>query len=224
MSNTAYFNLAIPAPRRLAMMRADFAAHATKYPHCPEYAKPQSWRNVRHWGLHNWEAAFCTLDQGAEDGTPIWYCHTREYFRDERDAGDIVRRLPSGYYTDTEGNDTAIGIVARLPHGRFLAGYRWTCNDERVYFPKVFDDEDEAATRADGHAEWFADRSREDSERFDAMQRAEIAADDARTELEGLWPGRNSSEYLRDRVRDAIEALREARETLADATREYEKA
>jgi hypothetical protein len=47
MSSARYFNLSIPAARRLAMMREDFATHAARFPLCPENLKPASWRDVR---------------------------------------------------------------------------------------------------------------------------------------------------------------------------------
>src|SRR5215208_2474779 len=116
----------------------------------------QTWREARSWGFHNWEKAHGTLDQGKQkDGSPIWYTHTGEYFRNELDAHDIVRSLPRGWFTDTDCSETAIGIVAALPHGRFLAGYRWTSNGERVYFPEVFTDAEDAASAADTYAEDF---------------------------------------------------------------------
>lgn len=223
MSDVRFFDLTIPARRRLAMMREAFATHAKRYPHCPEHAKPADWRAVRGWRLNSWEWAFGTLDQGRNDDSPVWYCHTGSYFRGERDADDIVSSLPSGWYTDTECSDTAIGIVGRLPHGRFVAGYRWTSNDERVYYPEVFDDEREAARRADSHAERFAESSREDSERFDAMQDAETDAEHAEREFRRSFALRHHPAGGMDEAREALQALREARETLQETTQAYER-
>lgn len=221
MARQQYFDLSIPASRRLAMMRGDFAAHSTKYPRCPEYAKPTDWRKVRGYTHGSWEAAFCTLDQGLQDGTPIWYCHTGPVFRNERDAHEIICNRHKGWYTDTDCSDTAIGIVGSLSHGRFITGYRWTSNDERVYFPEVFTDESDAARMADEHARVFADNALDDSERFNAMRDAECAADDALAQFETAYADRHESGSMDD-AREALQALRDARETLRDATKAYE--
>ena len=199
------------------MMRADFAAHAAKHPRCPEYAKPGSWREVRSYGLHNWRAAFCTFDQGSNGGETIWYTHAGPYFRGERGVGPE-------YYTDSYCDETSIGIVARLPHGRFIAGYEWTSNGERVYFSQVFDEGDDASQMASEHARVFAESAREDSERFNAKADAETETGEACREFRVLWPARGVSETLRERVRDALQAIRDARDTLRDATQAYEGA
>ncbi len=224
MSRQQYFDLSIPAPHRLAMMRQDFAAHSTKYPNCPEIFKPIDWRKVRGYTHGSWQAAFCTLDQGAQDGTPIWYCHTGPQFRNERDAHEIIRNgHHKGWFTDTDCSETAIGIVGMLTHGRYIAGYRWTSNDERIYWPEVFTDENDAARRADEHARVFAENARDDSERFDAMRDAELAADDAEKTFRKEYALRHHSAGSMDDARDALQALREARETLFGATAHYEK-
>lgn len=223
MSEKAYFDLSIPAPRRLAMMRADLARHQTRYPRCPDSAKPRTWKDIRSYKHGSWQAAFCTLSPGKNGNRGVWYSHDGPEFRNERDAHDVVSLRHSGWFTDTDQRETAIGIVASLTRGRFIAGYRWTSNGERVYFPDVFDDESDAARMADEHARVFADEAREDSERFDAMQDAEIAAGDALEALRDTWDLRRTGRRDSDDVREAIEALREARETLREATAAYKK-
>lgn len=230
MSSVQYFNLSIPAPCRLAMMRADFATHAKRYPHCPEHAKPRGWRAVRAYGLGTWAAAFATLSAGRQDGAPVWYSHAGPEFRGERFA-DECEGGPKhkGWFTQADGttckdgSGLARGIVARLPHGRFLAGYHWGDNEERVYFPEVHADECDAARAADAHAECFAESARDYSERFDAMQDAEIAADDAAQELSRAFALRHHPAGGMDECREALQALRDAREALASATRAYER-
>lgn len=181
MSDIRFFDLSIPAPKRLQMMREAFANHGKKYPHCPDHAKPQTWRNVRAWGLHSWESAFCTLDQAPGQ----WYAHTGPQFRDECFADEMTDSPidHTGWHTMAngetfkDGTGLARGIVARLPHGRFIAGYWWGDNGERVYFPEVHTCPRDAARAADSHAETFADSAREDSERFNRMQDAESVDD-----------------------------------------------
>ena len=228
MSETMrYFDLTKPAPVRLAMMRAAFADHAKKYPHCPEHAKPKSWRDIRGATYKNVGAYCGTLSQGFNGTdmykTPIWYAHTGEQFRDERFCDDVERIEHTGWFTDTDGSEKARGIVARITHGRFIAGYHWSSNDERVYFPEVYDDETEAARAADSHAESFAESAREDSERFDAMQDAERETEEKEREFKLAYMARHVSAEHTELAREALYELRSARDVLANATADYER-
>lgn len=167
------------AKARLAELRGLATAH--------KYA---SWRDARKWTLLNWHSAHATLSQG---GAGEWYCHTGEQFRAECDAHELVRSLPRGWFTDADCTDTAIGIVGRLPHGRFIAGYRWTSNDERVYFAQLYDDADEAARAADSHAERFAETARDYDELFQAMCSAEGHAESMEWDTRMAVEARNVS-------------------------------
>ena len=228
MSETMrYFDLTKPAPARLAMLRAAFAGHAKKYPHCPEHAKPKSWRDIRRATYKN-VAAYCgTLTQGFNGTdkykTPVWYCHTGEQFRDERFCDDVARIEHTGWFTETEGREKARGIVGRLPHNRYIAGYHWSSNGERVYFAEVFTDENDAARMADEHARIFAESAREDSERFNAMQDAESEAEEKEQEFKLAFMARHVSADHAELARDALEELRSARDVLASATSDYER-
>lgn len=228
MSDTMrYFDLTKPAPARLAMLRAAFAGHVKKYPHCPEHAKPKSWRDIRGTNFKNVSAYCGALSQGFNGTdkykTPIWYAHTGEQFRDERFCDDVARIGRTGWFTDTDGDEKARGIVARLPHGRFIAGYHWSSNDERVYFPEVYDDETEAARAADSHAESFAESAREDSERFNAMQDAENETEEKEREFKLAYMARHVSAEHAELARDALGELRIARDVLSSATADYER-
>ena len=206
-------------PARLAILRAIAADSVNNFnPHTR--LAPGDWRGARSWTMGDYMGAYC---YGLWRGSDTWYTHGGEQFRNERDAGDIVSRLPSGWYTDADCDETAVGIVACLPHGRFIAGYRWTSNDERVYFPEIFTDENDAATRADSHAEKFAESSREDSERFNAMQEAESHAEAVEEDVENAIKARNSSDYWREHCRERIEELRQARADLAELTEAYNR-
>lgn len=161
---TTYPNLSIPAPRRLAIFRAEAAEK--------HWARPMTWRDVRFATLKSSSG----MGQGFDDKTPVWYCHDAgAQLRNERDCSEIVRSLPQGWYVDEWQDDTAIGIVAGLPHGRFLAGYRLTMNDERVYFGEIFDDEGDAARMADEHARIVGESESE----YAAKERAEMEREDA---------------------------------------------
>ncbi len=209
---TIYPNLSTGAARRLQMFRAE----ALK----PGWVRPMTWRDVRFANLTS-ESGLCAGFNGA---TPIWYGFDVDgYFRRIRPAHGIVNLRHTGWYTDADATETAWGIVASLPHGRFLAGYYWASNGEYVFYPEVFEDETDAARTADGHAEAFADSAREDSERFNAMADAETALQDALDALQDARALRRAGRRGTDEVREVIETLREARETLAECTAAYER-
>ena len=228
MSETMrYFDLTTPAPVRLAMLRAAFAGHAKKYPQCPEHAKPKSWRDIRGATLKNVSAYCGALSQGFNGTdkykTPIWYSHTGEQFRNERFCDAVAWRGHNGWFTDTEGGERARGIVARITHGRFIAGYHWSSNDERVYFPEVYDNETEAARAADSHAEAFAESAREDSERFNAMQDAERETEEKERRFKLAYMARHVSPDHAELASEALDELRSARDVLSSAAADYEK-
>ena len=208
-------------PARMAILRR-LASGNAHYRITP--AGSGDWKSARRYTLNDYESAFALLSPGKQsDGSPIWYSHGGPEFRGERDAHTIVTSLPRGWYTDTEASETAIGIVARLSHGRFLTGYRWTSNGERVYFPEVYTDERDAAYTADGHAEAFAQSAREDSERFNAMQDAEGHVEAVENDVRMAIQARNVSPRHREHARDRIEELRAARRDLEATTEAYER-
>lgn len=177
----------------------------------------QDWRGARAWNFRNAEGAYCVLSAGMNGKTPVWSHHGGEYFRNERDASDILqssRHGHRGWYSNTDQSETVIGIVSSLSHGRFIAGYRWTSNDERVYFGDVFTDEDEAARMGDEHARVYAESCMEDSERFDEMQKLEIDLESKIEELRDAIALRNHRRGSHAEVSDLIEEVRDMREKL----------
>ena len=204
------------------MMKKDLAQHPVKYPNCPQNLIPKTWKNIRGYTHKNWQQSFGTLSSGLQDGNPCWYTHQGEAFKREKDAHVVRPSLESGWYTDTEYSETAVGIVVYLSRGKLLAGYRWTANDERVYLPEIYTNPYEAASAANNAAQKFAEETREDAERYDAMMSAEIDVQDADKELRDTWALRRMGRRTTEDVQGAIEALRTARETFVNATNEYE--
>lgn len=231
MSDIRYFDLSIPAPRRLAMMRRDFEAHATKYPRCPEHAKPRTWRDVRRYTLGNYRGAFCAGLNPGFNGygfarSRVWYSHTGANFRDEtaiHDRRDVWNARHTGYYTDVDVYETAWGIVARLSHGRFIAGYQWGETGERVYFDEVYTDESEACRAADGHADTFAEQAREDSHMRNKADKLQRDREDKADELKKAIALRNNPRFpgARHEARELIADLRAIDETLRDEYADY---
>lgn len=177
-----------------------------------------NWRSARSWKMNNYESAYCSgLHSGANGSDKVWYSHGGEQFRNERDAHDVTRLRHTGWFTDTDGRETVVGIVASLPHGRFIAGYRWTSNDERVYYGEIFDDEDDAARMADEHARVFSESAMEDSERFDAARSLEEDIEDALQRLRECLALRNHRCFgdMRAECRRLAGCIRKLRDELA---------
>ncbi len=208
-------------PARMAILRMIAADSANNHNEATRL-QPGDWRAARSWTLGSYAGAYCS---GINQGASNWYTHGGEQFRNETDAND-VRGGPDhrGWYCDVDCREKAIGIVAQLTHGRYIAGYRWTSNDERVYFGEVFTDEADAARMADEHARVFAESAKEDSERHEAMALAELDCEEKLIEVQKAFVLRHRAKFGgAGRVRDAIEALRAAREELTAAKRNYER-
>lgn len=218
MSTKDFFDLSIGAPARLARMRRAFDEHAAKYPRCPEHMKPKSWRDVRRATFGSIRAYGCYgLHQGFNSKLPIWYTHGGAQFRDERFADEVTRSIDhNGWFADVHCDNTIRGIVGRLPHGRFIAGYHESVNGERVYYHEVFDDERDAALMADEHAQVVAEVMREDSERYEAAQELQSDLEGSMDRLRECLALRNKPcfAHLREEALTLIEKIRESRETL----------
>ena len=151
-------------PARMAILRM-IAADSVNNRNESTRLQAGDWRGARNWTMKNYAAAYCSgINQGFDGESPFWYSHGGEQFRNERDACEVLRMRHTGWFTDNYQDETAVGIIASLPHGRFIAGYRWTSNDERVYFDEVFTNEDDAARMADEHARVFAENCRDSEE------------------------------------------------------------
>lgn len=88
----------------------------------------------------------------------------------------------SGWYTDEYGDaETIRGLVVRLPHGRFLAGWSMGEHMASAVEGNLYTDEIEAARAADQIAEYTAEQEREYRAEQDELQRQE-EADEEETE------------------------------------------
>ena len=206
-----YLNLKIGAPRRLACLRTSAQRHNEKFPS----GSAATWRTVRYATL----TQPGHLSHGMNSGAPIWYTHTGPAFPRETYA-DLCAEGPDhhGWFTDAECDEKARGIVVRLPHGKFLAGYEWSANGERVYFPEVFVDERDAARRADSHAESFADACREHDAKYREAQNLQTEAEDMAHQLAEKLALRNNPRFpdAREEARELLTELRDLRQRLRD--------
>lgn len=217
-----------------AMARLCILKNKAAYTNAPDVNLPPSrglasWRDAREWNFGNWRHAFGELSQGFNgtdsNKTPIWYCHTGEQFRNEQFA-DEVQDSPikhRGWYSNEDCSSKVRGVVGQLTHGRYIAGYHWSDNGERVYFGEVFDDLREAARAADSHAEAYAEAAREDAEKYQAARRLEEETEDALTRLRECIVLRHTQcmDYIRDEIAELIETIRTNRETLSTEYRNY---
>jgi len=226
---TTYPSLSIGAKTRLAIFKREAAK--------PDWRQPMTWRDVRFAKLTSPTGLARGYNTRGSSRDAIWYIHDEYAVPGRRvlDCGDVMRAsdrfyardIPTGWYTDNDQRETAIGIVIDLPHGKFLAGYRWDSNGEHVVYPEMYDDKIDAARAADAHAEVFAEMAREDDARFrvmaDAEAHAEAVESDVREAIAERNEPRNSRHDPREWLRDRIAELRAAREDLETATSDYER-
>ena len=201
-----YLNLRIGAARRLGFLRNAAKRHNEKFPS----GSAATWRTVRYATLKH----AGDLHRGMNGDTPIWYAHSGAAFRREVYA----RKCGAGWYTDVDRTMKARGIVVRLPHEKFIAGYEWSANGERVYFPEIFDSETEAAHRADSHAESFADDCLEHDAKYHEAQELEYRCQKLADNLAEKLALRNNPRFpgARASARELLTDLRELRQRLRD--------
>ena len=211
-----YLNLRIGAARRLGFLRNAAKRHNEKFPS----GSAATWRTVRYATLTHPGG----LHPGSNGDTPIWYAETGPAFRRETYA-DLCAEGPDhrGWFTDADCAMKARGIVVRLPHEKFIAGYEWSANGERVYFPEVFVDESDAARRADSHAESFADACREHDAKYREAQKLQTEAEDMAQQLAEKLALRNDPRFpdAREEARELLTELRETRERLQNEFPDY---
>jgi hypothetical protein len=163
-----------------------------------------------------------SLDQGfnTRNGKqePVWYTFDGPQFRNERFADEVYSGIDhTGWFADPDQANKMRGIVASLPHGKFLAGYWQSMNDERAYFSDIYDDEKEAARAADHEAEKAAEKENEYQERWRAASDLddEIKAIESRvSELYALRNHKKLGEDAREELSTKLDELRVKREKL----------
>lgn len=88
---------------------------------------------------------------------------------------DVCRHIDhTGWFCDDFQFDKIRGLVVRLPHGRYLAG--WSMGEQMASWvdsTEVYTDETEAARAADSLAEYAAEREREYQEEEERKRQEE---------------------------------------------------
>jgi len=101
------------------------------------------------------------------------------------DEVDGARIDHTGWFCDDYQSETIRGIVVRLPHGRYLAGWSMGEGMASEVGGTLYTDETEAARAADSEAEAAAERERDYQEEQRRLQDEEEAeAERAEAELE----------------------------------------
>lgn len=209
-----YLNLNVTAPARLAALRqlsekrnAEYAKHGAGH-------ASKSWRDVRYGNLVSRDHG---MTRGSQGDGPVWYAFGDGQFRGERDAHDVLKLRHTGYYTDPHGDGVAVGIVAYLGRSRWIAGYRLTMNDERVYFPGIYENADDAARAADEHARVLAESEREYCERAESARALQDRIDEMRGRIRELRALRTLPGFpgARKELHERVQQLRALRDECA---------
>src|SRR5574337_1552861 len=157
-------------------------------------------------------------------------------FCDEIKSAKI--RHTGWYVDDDQCMGTIRGVVAYLPHGKYLIGYYESDNGEYVIrTDAIINDESDAARWADGFAEGYAEECREHNARFRAMVDAEGLTEEKEREISDAWQDYRAiwSAFLADprkhwaaakraqeSVRELIADLRAARREEVETREAYE--
>lgn len=223
MRRTAeYFDLNVPAPKRLDKMRHDVLEHAKRYPNCPQYLVPMSWRDIRGTTHDAWGGYVGKLCQGRNDDKPIWYTTSGPFFDRECFVDEIMEdgcRPPvdhRGWFADEGCSRTIRGLIVRLSHGRYMAGTYSNDNDGWTYYPGIYDCWREAAYAADEYARKEAEAERYWDVHCIEAQGCQDEHEQTLARLRECLALRNNPcfTHLRDEVQSLVETLRDTREKL----------
>jgi hypothetical protein len=162
-----YLQSLTTAAHKARTAKADAMARAGLF-----HSGPDSWRI--------WPAA-----SRSEDGTALHLAHESGLgaVRAIVEADSVVKSLPGGWYDNPhgesfkDGSGLIFGVVASLPHGRFLAGWQaGGCDGGPTLSTRIFggpghdpeDSAEDAARYADGMAERVAEDERAYREGWEA--------------------------------------------------------
>lgn len=227
INQSSYLNLAAGVRARMCVLK-----NAAAYTNAPDVLLPPSMR------FADWRAArvetFATitpeLSQGfnvetrwawgksTEVRTPVWTTFSGEQFRNEKYADDVEGGPDHrGWFADADCSQTVRGIVGRLTHDRFIAGYAMSETGERVYLARVFDRERDAAQAGDEEARKYAEEEKEHSERWQAAHDLAEEIKTRENRVSELFALRNNPRFrdaARSELADVCDELRTKRDEL----------
>jgi hypothetical protein len=218
-----YLNLKAGAPARLCILK-----NRAAYTNAPDVNLPPSrrfadWRAAREFGFNTRTLDLCAGYNVENAGTPyekrspVWSTFAGPRFRAEAKIHEMpdTNMRHSGWYADADCSATICGIVARLPHDRWMAGYYSSENGERVYLPRIFDELQDAASYADDEARRQAEGEKEYSERYQAAHALDDEIEKLESDVRELFPMRHHARARRE-MKEVIPQLRTARARRAD--------
>ena len=129
----------------------------------------------------------------------------------------------TGWFTSDFCDEKIRGIVARLPHGRYLAGWAIGVNMLASVENTLFTSEAEAAYFADSMAEQQAQAEWEYQARFQEAQELQHAIEAKKTRVAECYTLRNKKGFahLRGEASQACEVIRNMRAKLAGQFGEF---
>ena len=204
-------------PARLNILRMRAAGFNEQRPPSTQ----RTWRDMRYGTLRDAGDVGQGFNGDGAARVAVWYSHDGAERWREVDAHRVegVRIDHTGWYTDdidSCGLDLAKGIFCYLAHGRMLAGYRLTVNDERVYFPGVFDCDKDAARMADEHARVTAEHESEYHAQWHQQQKSRDVYDESLQRLRECIALRHVAcmRYVRAEISALCVTLRQLRDEL----------
>lgn len=221
MTAKTYLNLRVGAPRRLAALRlaaADINAHRITQ---------ATWRNMRYSTFADSRGLSDGFNGEGRSREAVWVTFDRDdlpgrmSYVDKTEGAHVDHR---GWYTRDDGDSGVYrGFILRLSHGRMLAGYHSTDNDEYVIYTTIYDETRECAYAADRNAELMAESERDYQREGDAARDCQDATETALQRLRECLALRNRAcmAYVRDEIHELVETIRTNREKLAGEYAQY---
>ncbi len=123
----------------------------------------------------------------------------------------------TGWFTSDFCDEKIRGIVVRLPHGRYLAGWAIGVNMLASVETEIFTNEAEAAYFADSMAEQYAQAEWAYQARFQEAQELQYAIEAKKTRVGECWALRNKKGFahLRGEASQVCNVIRNMRAKLA---------
>lgn len=158
-------------------------------------------------------------DAGPLDGG-FWWSHFRNAPGRVSFADELVSLRHTGWFLDSNQDEQARGVVVRLPHGRFLAGFEdgrgsWRCAGQ------LFDTPEDAAHDADEQARIYAEEEFGHSEVWQEGAILSDAIEKKKNDVVELFSARHNKRVRSD-IRETIADIRAFEVELKDLCDRYD--
>jgi hypothetical protein len=126
----------------------------------------------------------------------------------------------TGWFCDPDQNEKCRGIVGAISHGRFLAGYELTDSGRKVFSPKTYDCEYDAAHAADEEARIYAEKEYEYQEAWSEGSRLNDLIEAKKADICDYWPAR-TTRRVRSDISEIIGDIRTFEKELANLAKRF---